>query len=148
MADDPLLRVVGWGPFRLPGEDFRWAEADARARRELDLLDAATGTAPRPASSRPATGTGTDAPAGAAALDPEAAARELEARLRSLTPDERATLERLAKGHSVSQIAKDLSLSPRTVSVHVYAVHQKTGRSDQPGFATLVGHLRRLDGGD
>lgn len=41
MTDEPAIKVVGWGPFPLPGEKKRLKRATQQARRMLDLVDEA-----------------------------------------------------------------------------------------------------------
>jgi DNA-binding CsgD family transcriptional regulator len=41
MADGSLFRVVGWGPFRLPGERRQWRKAEESARQHLALAEEA-----------------------------------------------------------------------------------------------------------
>jgi DNA-binding NarL/FixJ family response regulator len=164
MAEEPRLRLIGWGPFRLPGEARRWAEAEERARHDHALAQAvantgagtehvagpagpsadvapgarphstAAGPAPSPAGT-PDTAAPGHAPAPARVMAP-------------LTSEERAILELLAEGHSVSSIARELSLSTRAVTAQVLTVNRKTGRSDQAGFAELVARLRLAEGED
>lgn len=33
------VTVIGWGPFRMPGERWAWAEAERRTREMLDSID-------------------------------------------------------------------------------------------------------------
>lgn len=163
MPDEPRLRPTGWGPFRLPGEARRWAEAEARARithalaaapaSRLPASQPGGGPAPAAASSSssassssavtsapPASAADTEAQPAAGVRPPaEAAPRRV---MEPLTPQERTMVELLAEGHNVSHIAKELSISTRSVTSALVTINRKTGRFDQAGFAELVAHLR------
>lgn len=135
MADAPRLRLIGWGPFRLPGEVRRWSEAEQRARQvAAGLAGPAAGASP------------TDDTAAAGepvAAGPEPAAAPTARRVMApLTADERDLLELLAEGYSVSQIAKERDTHPRTVTTRVLGLSRKTGRTDQAGFAELLATIR------
>jgi hypothetical protein len=41
VSDETPIKVVGMGPFPLPGEKKRWKRAEREARRLLDLAEAA-----------------------------------------------------------------------------------------------------------
>lgn len=170
MPDEPRLRPIGWGPFRLPGEARRWADAEARARNTHALAAAPAsrlpasppggGPAPAAAStavaSAPATSTTPSATAVTSATSATAADSEAQPAsaavppaeaaprrvMEPLTPEERTMVELLAEGHNVSHIAKELSISTRRVTSALVTINRKTGRFDQAGFAELVAHLR------
>ncbi len=59
------------------------------------------------------------------------AAKVRPARLASLTPKEREILTYIAHGHSNSEIAADLDLSPSTVKNHITSVFAKIGARDR-----------------
>lgn len=56
----------------------------------------------------------------------------------SLTPAECRVLSLLASGLEPKEIAKALSISPATASVHLRALREKTGRRTQVGLVRLV----------
>ncbi|WP_066360064.1 response regulator [Herbidospora mongoliensis] len=59
------------------------------------------------------------------------AAKVRPARLAELTPKEREILTYIAHGHSNSEIATDLELSPSTVKNHITSVFAKIGARDR-----------------
>jgi DNA-binding NarL/FixJ family response regulator len=136
MAEAPRLRLIGWGPFRLPGEARRWSEAEDRARQVAAGL---TGPAPGPSATDSAATTAAVAERVPDSSTPAPPTRRVMA---PLTADERDLLELLAEGYSVSQIAKERDIHPRTVTTRVLGLSQKTGRTDQAGFAELLATIR------
>lgn len=71
--------------------------------------------------------------------------------LDTLTPRESAVMEKMAEGRSNIAIAKDLSLSPKTVESHVAAIFVKLGlvdsRDEHRRVAAVVRYLRAADPG-
>ena len=63
--------------------------------------------------------------------------------LASLTPREEQVLEHLVAGRTYAEIATDLVISEKTVSVHVSHLLRKTGTSSRREVAELAA---RLDG--
>ena len=73
----------------------------------------------------------------AAAVDPF----PRQVRVISLTPRERAVLERLAAGGTLSEIAEGLHVSPNTLKTQLRSVYRKLGVSDrESALATARGH--------
>jgi DNA-binding CsgD family transcriptional regulator len=60
----------------------------------------------------------------------------------SLTTREREVLRRVAAGHSTSEIARDLWVTPATVSKHLEHVYRKLGVTSRTGALAAVGALR------
>ncbi|WSY28146.1 helix-turn-helix transcriptional regulator [Kribbella sp. NBC_00889] len=67
-----------------------------------------------------------------------------DSRLAALTGREREVLTFLVAGRSNSEIAKDLFISDKTVSVHVSNILRKTGTTSRVAAAALA--ERRLPG--
>ena len=64
-----------------------------------------------------------------------------QVRVISLTPRERAVLERLAAGGTLSEIAEGLHVSPNTLKTQLRSVYRKLGVGDrESALATARGH--------
>jgi len=66
---------------------------------------------------------------------------DLPAPLATLTSREREVLSHLVAGRTNAEIARDLFISDKTVSVHVTNVLRKTGTANRIGVAALARRL-------
>ncbi|MFE3202359.1 helix-turn-helix transcriptional regulator [Embleya sp. NPDC059237] len=61
----------------------------------------------------------------------------------ALTPQQREIAGLAAAGPTNKQIAEKLSLSPRTVSTHLYQAFPKLGVTSRAGLRDALEHLQR-----
>ena len=71
----------------------------------------------------------------------EGASEQAVSELAALTPREREVLAHIVAGRTYSEIARDLVISEKTVSVHVSNVLRKTGTANRVELAQLAGRL-------
>ena len=165
-ADPPAVAVLGVPLDRVTAQDVAHAvsrdalgtrivmllgEADPRAAFEA-LADGVTGCLTRTVQPGRLTAAIVAVAGGQSVLAPElqsGVVREIHRRHGDrgplLTTREREVLRLIADGHSTSQIASELHLSPTTIKTHLGHAYEKLGVSDRAAAVAAGMRLRLLE---